>query len=83
MENRKRQAKTCPNENCEKTFATINKCRKHTKYHRRNKNVNNQFNQLNEQKQDRRTIQGRGTPDEKENIYQNRITYNPDISKWV
>jgi len=32
------------------------------KYHFRHKNTNDQLNQLNGNKQDRRTIQGRGTP---------------------
>jgi len=34
-------------------------------------------------KKDRRTIQGRGTPQENEQIYRGKIAYNIDINKWI
>ena len=53
---------------------------KNTQYHCHRKNINKALNQIMNKKTDRRTIQGRGTPQTNENIYQKRITYNIEIN---
>ena len=63
--------RTCPQKNCQQTLQTIKKCQAHTKYHCRNKNVHKCLNKTTT-KTDRRTKQGRGTPNIPGNIYKNR-----------
>ena len=64
-------------------FPTVEKCKKHTLYHCHLKNTNTYLNNITTGKKDRRTIQGRGTPQENEIIYHGRITYNTEINKWT
>ena len=75
--------RTCQNQNCGEKFPTVEKCKKHTLYHCHEKNANTPLNQTTTGKKDRRTIQGRGTPQENEQIYQGRITYDTAINKWI
>jgi len=55
----------------------------HTQYHCHQKNTNNPLNKTTIGKIDRRTIRGRGTPQNDEEIYQGRITYNTETNKWT
>jgi len=65
------------------TIPNRKRCQAHIKYRCRNKNAINQLTQTTSTKTDRRTIQGGGAPNIKERIYKNRISYNPEMSKWI